>query len=212
MSQVTPAGGTPMTTESPAHTPAATSALLTTVGNKVRSMRKEKGMTLAQLSEVTGLSQASVSQIERGLANPSFTTLAQLAHGLDIPVGKFFIGQPDSKSPVVRKHERRNLIGVTKKSMGEAVYELLTPDQNGALEAQWIETPPGHDTSATPFRHSGEEFGIILAGRKDIYLDGECHSLEAGDSITFSSDIPHWYKNSYEEVCVAIWVNAPHAW
>ncbi len=35
---------------------------------------------------------------------------------------------------------------------------------------------------------------------------------EEGDSITFSSDIPHWYKNSYEEVCVAIWVNAPHAW
>lgn len=173
-------------------------------------------MTLAQLSEITGLSPAIVSQIERGLANPSFTTLAQLAHGLDIPVGKFFIGQPDTTSPVVRKHERRNLVGVTKKSMGEAVYELLTPPElnGGALEAQWIETPPGHDTSATPpFRHSGEEFGIILAGRKDIYLDGgECHSLEAGDSITFSSDIPHWYKNSYEEICVAIWVNAPHAW
>jgi len=202
-----------MTAESTTHTPPATSALLTTVGNKIRTMRKEKGMTLAQLSEITGLSPAIVSQIERGLANPSFTTLAQLAHGLDIPVGKFFIGQPDTKSPVVRKHERRNLVGVTKKSMGEAVYELLTPELNGgALEAQWIETPPGHDTSATPFRHSGEEFGIILAGRKDIYLDGECHSLEAGDSITFSSDIPHWYKNSYEDVCVAIWVNAPHAW
>ncbi len=84
-------------------------------------------MTLAQLSEITGLSPAIVSQIERGLANPSFTTLAQLAHGLDIPVGKFFIGQPDTTSPVVRKHERRNLVGVTKKSMGEAVYELLTP-------------------------------------------------------------------------------------
>jgi transcriptional regulator with XRE-family HTH domain len=192
--------------------PLATSALLATVGNKVRSMRKEKGMTLAKLSEITGLSPAIVSQIERGLANPSFTTLAQLAHGLDIPVGKFFIGQEETRSPVVRKADRRNLKGVTKKSVGEAVYELLTPDLNGALEAQWIVSPPGHDTSNTPFRHSGEEFGIILSGRKDIFLDGECYTLEEGDSITFSSDTPHWYKNSYEEVCVAIWVNAPHAW
>lgn len=202
-----------MTTESATGSaPLATGALLATVGNKVRAMRKEKGMTLAKLSEITGLSPAIVSQIERGLANPSFTTLAQLAHGLDIPVGKFFIGQENPRSPVVRKNERRNLKGVTKKSVGEAVYELLTPDLNGALEAQWIVSPPGHDTSATPFRHSGEEFGIILSGRKDIFLAGERYTLEAGDSITFSSDIPHWYKNSYEEVCVAIWVNAPHAW
>ena len=105
-------------------------------------MRKEKGMTLAKLSEITGLSQAIVSQIERGMANPSFTTLAQLAHGLDIPVGKFFIGQEESKSPVVRKSDRRNLKGVTRESVGEAVHELLTPDLNGGIEAQWIMHAP----------------------------------------------------------------------
>jgi DNA-binding XRE family transcriptional regulator len=190
----------------------ATSALLVTVGNKVRSMRKEKGMTLAKLSEITGLSQAIVSQIERGMANPSFTTLAQLAHGLDIPVGKFFIGQEQTKSPVVRKSGRRSLKGVTRESVGEAVHELLTPGLNGGIEAQWIMSPPGHDTSSTPFSHSGEEFCYIVSGRKDVYLDGVCHSLSEGDSITYSPEIPHWYKNGYEEICVAIWVNAPHAW
>ena len=200
-----------MTTESSTTAPPATSELLATVGNKVRSMRKEKGMTLAKLSEITGLSQAIVSQIERGMANPSFTTLAQLAHGLDIPVGRFFLGQDQSKSPVVRKSERRNLQNVTRESVGEAVHELLTPGLNGGIEAQWIMTPPGHDTSSNPFSHSGEEFCYIISGRKDVYLDGVCHSLAEGDSITYSAEIPHWYKNSYEEVCVAIWVNAPHA-
>jgi transcriptional regulator with XRE-family HTH domain len=201
-----------MTTESVTQTPAATGALLASVGAKVRARRKDLGMTLAQLSDATGLSQAIVSQIERGLANPSFTTLAQLAHGLDIPVGRFFAGQPDSASPVVRRHERRNLRGVTRESVGEAVHELLTPSTNGALEVQWIVTPPGHDTSATPFHHSGEEFCLIISGKKDVYLDGVCYSLSEGDSITYSSEIPHWYANSYEEVCVAIWVSAPHAW
>ena len=201
-----------MTTESSTTAPPATSELLATVGNKVRAMRKEKGMTLAKLSDITGLSQAIVSQIERGMANPSFTTLAQLAHGLDIPVGRFFIGQDQTKSPVVRRSARRHLKNVTRESVGEAVHELLTPDRDGTIEAQWIMTPPGHDTSATPFTHSGEEFCYIISGRKDVYLDGVCYSLEEGDSITYPAETPHWYKNSYEEVCVAIWVNAPHKW
>jgi transcriptional regulator with XRE-family HTH domain len=198
-----------MVANSTNHDAPATSALLTTVGHQVRSLRKAKGMTLANLSDKTGLSQAIVSQIERGKANPSFTTLAQVAHGLDIPVGGFFLGEEEAKSPVVRKSERRNSMGVTRMAHGAAVHELLTPDHDSALEAHWIVSPPGHDTSATPFRHSGEEFVLVLSGKTDIYLDGECHTLEDGDSITYSSIIPHWYINRYEEACVAVWVNTP---
>lgn len=191
---------------------ASVSGLLLTVGAQVRALRKDKKLTLTQLADAAGLSPAIVSQIERGLANPSFTTLAQLAHALDMPVGRFFLGHDESKSPVVRKSDRRNLIGVSRESQGESAYELLTPDLNGALEAHWVVSPPGHDTSDTPFRHGGEEFGIILSGKKDVYLDGECHTLEAGDSITFDSTVPHWFTNHYEETCVAIWVNTPPTW
>ncbi|TDW29830.1 helix-turn-helix domain-containing protein [Cryobacterium psychrophilum] len=190
---------------------AALSGLLATVGTMVHSLRKEKGMTLAQLAETSGLSPAIVSQIERGKANPSFTTLAQLAHGLEIPVGRFFFGHDEPVSPVVRGTDRRNLQGVTRESVGEAAHELLTPDQNGLLEAQWIVSPPGHDTSATPFHHGGEEFGIVISGKIDVYLDGERHTVEAGDSMTFASTIPHWYINRYEEPCVAVWVSTPPA-
>jgi len=169
-------------------------------------------MTLAQLAEIAGLSPAIVSQIERGKANPAFTTLAQLAHGLEIPVGRFFIGHDEPASLVVRRADRRNLQGVTRESVGEAAHELLTPDHTGLLEAQWIVSPPGHNTSETPFRHRGEEFGIILSGKIDIYLDGERYILEAGDSITYASTVPHWYINRYEESCVAVWVSSPPAW
>lgn len=195
-----------------ATSPAVMKSLLVSVGSQVKALRKERNLTLAQLSELTELSPAIVSQIERGLANPSFTTLAQLAHGLGIPVGRFFPTHEESKSPVVRKDERRNLKGVARESDGGEVYELLTPNLNGALEVHWIISPPGADTSATPFRHGGEEFGIVLSGKKDVYLDGEMHVLEAGDSITYASDIPHWYANPYDEDCVSIWVNTPPTW
>lgn len=190
----------------------AVDTILAGVGSKVHALRKEKGLTLAELSEITRLSPAIVSQIERGLANPSFTTMAQLAHGLGIPVGKLFPSHDETRSPVVRKADRRNLVGAVQEGNGEAVYELLNPDLNGTIEALWVITPPGHDTSENPFTHGGEEVGIILSGKKDVFLNGQRYVLEAGDSITFDSTIPHWYKNSYDEPCVAIWITSPPTW
>lgn len=187
-------------------------AMLGEVGSQVRSIRKEAGLTLEQLSEHSGLSTGIVSQIERGLANPSFATLAQLAHGLGIPVGRLFQVSDQRRSPVVRRSERRALGGHGIGADDGSRYELLTPDLNGALEATWVETPPGYDTSATPFRHQGEEFGLVISGRKDVYLDGQRHELHAGDSIRYLSTIPHWYANPGDEVCQAIWVSTPPTW
>lgn len=187
-------------------------AMLGEVGSQVRSTRKEAGLTLERLSELSGLSTGIISQIERGLANPSFGTLVQLAHGLGIPVGRLFQVADQHRSPVVRRSERRRLDGHGIDSEDGSRYELLTPDLNGALEVTWVETPPGYDTSGSPYRHQGEEFGLILSGRKDVYLDGQRYELAAGDSIRYASTIPHWYVNPGDEACTAIWVSTPPTW
>lgn len=190
---------------------ASVSAMLDAVGAHVRALRKERGMTLTQLSEAAGLSTGLVSQLERGLGNPSFTALVQVAHALEIPVGRLFHVQEQHRSPVVRKHERRKLDGHGLTVDG-GVYELMTPDLNGALEATWVETPPGYDTSDARYRHNGEEFGVVLSGTKDVYLDGVRYRLGPGDSIRYASTIPHWYVNPGEETCTAIWVSTPPTW
>lgn len=79
----------------------------------------------------------------------------------------------------------------------------------GSLEAVWVEAPPDYDTSETPFAHPGEEFGIVLEGRHEVYLDGTCYELGPSDSITYSSTIPHWYRNPGPGVVKAIWVITP---
>ncbi|WP_433432504.1 cupin domain-containing protein [Nonomuraea sp. CA-141351] len=190
--------------------PESVAAMLGAVGTRVRSLRKERGFTLDRLSELSGLSTGIISQVERGLANPSFSTLVQLAHGLGIPVGMLFQVQKEHRSPLVRRSERRRLGGHGVDD--DAVFELLVPDLNGALEVTWVETRPGHDTSATPFRHNGEEVGIVLSGHKDVYLDGVKYELGPGDAIRYPSTIPHWYANSSDEVCTAIWVITPPTW
>ncbi|MFV0253260.1 MAG: helix-turn-helix domain-containing protein [Beutenbergiaceae bacterium] len=195
------------------HTSGPTVAdMLDGIGTTVRALRKEKKLTLTQLGQSTGLSPAIISQVERGRANPSFTTLAQIAHGLEIPVGKLLPVDEQAKSPVVRAHERRDLRRATPKGMGQAVYELMVPDLDGALEVLWVVTDPGHDTSASPFSHGGEEVGVIISGQLEVYLDGERFDLDTGDSIRFDSTRPHWFRNTSDSQCVAVWINTPPTW
>lgn len=200
-----------MTQPAVSDTSLETGQLLSAVGSQVRALRKERGLTLEQLSEASGLSTGIISQIERGKANPAFTSLVQLAHGLGIPVGRLFNVEVQS-SPVVRKDERRRLDNHGGLPDDGAAFHLLTPDLNGALEVTWVETQPGNDTSATPFQHNGEEFGLVLSGVKDVYLDGTRYRLYPGDSIRYASTIPHWYVNAGDEVCTAVWVITPPTW
>ncbi|MEU8825000.1 XRE family transcriptional regulator [Streptomyces sp. NPDC048636] len=187
--------------------------MVATVGAQIKVLRKQFGLTLDDLSRRSAVSTGLISQVERGKGNPSFATLVQIAHGLEVPVGRLF-HLTEQLSPVVRRDERRALdfhnTGAT--DPDDARYELLTPSLNGALEVIWVETQPGHNTSKTPFRHSGEEFGIVLSGVKDVILDGVRHRLHPGDSITYSCSIPHWYENSGDEPSTSIWVITPPTW
>jgi transcriptional regulator with XRE-family HTH domain len=184
-----------------------TEALMLTVGGQVRVLRKMRHLTLEETGRRSGISTGLLSQIERGRANPSFNTLAQLAHTLDVPIGRLFHFADEEPPPVVRAGERRSLDFHERQD--DASHYLLTPNLEGSLEAVWVEAPPGYDTSGTPFAHPGEEFGIVLEGRHEVYLDGTRHELSPGDSITYSSTIPHWYRNPGPDVVKAIWVITP---
>lgn len=187
-------------------------SMLVDFGSRVRMLRKERQLTSEKLAELAGVSVGLISQIERGRGNPSFATLVQLAHGLQLPIAQL-LEPNETERVVVRKDERRRLDSHGLASGDGARYELLTPDLNGSLEANWVVTPPGYDTSETPYRHNGEEFGIVLSGIKDVYLDGVRHRLHAGDSIRYASTIPHWYANpSDTEECTAVWVSTPPTW
>jgi transcriptional regulator with XRE-family HTH domain len=186
---------------------APTEQLMATVGTQLRTLRKMRQLTLEELSARSGVSTGLISQIERGRGNPSFNTLVQVAHALDVPIGRLF-HTADDTSPLVRADERRSL-DVHGGPSGDATHELMSPDLNGAIEAVWIEAPPGYDTSETPFTHPGEEFGVVLQGRHEIFLEGVRYELGPGDSITYSSTTPHWYRNPGPETVKAIWIITP---
>lgn len=178
------------------------------LGTQLRALRKQQKLTLESLAARANVSAGIMSQVERGQGNPSFNTLVQIAHALSIPVAQLFRGERTT-SPVVRHDERRRLS--IHRSAGDdlAIPELLTPGLDHALEALMIVAPPGYSTESTPFSHDGEEFGIILEGTHEVHLGGVCYTLECGDAITYSSRLPHWYRNPTDQIVRSIWVITP---
>lgn len=155
------------------------------------------------------MSAGLLSQIERGRGNPSFNTLVQVAHALGTPIARLMTGERRA-SPVVRSGERRRLpIPAADGTREQMVAELLNLRPYSVLEVIWIEAPSGYTTEDTPYSHEGEEFGIVLEGTHAVTIGGSRYVLEAGDSISYSSEIPDWYENVGEVRPVSLWVVTP---
>jgi len=182
------------------------------LGRQVRQLRLDRGLTLEDVASRSGCSLGSLSQIERGLGNPSFGTLVKIAHALRVSIGRLVELDEEAKppvSPVVRKDHRRRLNPHNAVPGDGTIYEMLTPDLDRALEVLLLKVPPGTSTEATPFVHEGEEVGYILSGVQEVHVDGVTHTLVAGDSISYSSTVPHWYRNASAAVVEAIWIITP---
>ncbi len=184
-----------------------TDETLSRVGRQIQGLRVSKGISQEQLAHAADVSSGLISQLERGIGNPSFVTLAKISYALGVPISTFF---EDGRSPdiVVRRDKRKKLI-VPEFAEDGPVYELLTPDLNRALEAIWVEFPAGASNEERPFQHQGEECGILLAGVLEVHIADEVHCLEAGDSIAYASNVVHWYRNPGPVTAKSIWIITP---
>lgn len=200
---------TPRTPPPPRAAPAMDDAEAQRVrlGEEIRSLRRVRGMTLAELAHVTRRSVGYLSQLERGLSEASIGVLQHIAQALGVQVGWFFPaddGAPAAeRSVVVRKANRRRLTFAS----GITEY-LLSPNLSGQLELVHTLLEPGAD-SGDAYTHQGEEAGVVLRGRMQLWVDGEEFSLEAGDSFSYPSHLPHRYWNPGDEVTEALWAVTP---
>ena len=189
------------------------------LGAKIRERRKARKFTLNELADMSGISPSFLSQIERDQANPSVTTLHDVAAALGYPLASFF-EEPDDVSParatqtkaepaakVVRADRRKTLI-----YPGSGIRnELLSPDLNRDLQMMWVVIPPGADTGDEPLIHEGEECGVVLQGQIEIWVgDDEHYILGPGDSIYQKSTIPHRSRNcGDEDVIIVVAITPP---
>ncbi|GAA1314508.1 helix-turn-helix domain-containing protein [Pseudonocardia xinjiangensis] len=160
------------------------------IGDQLRELRTRRGLSLRALAADAGVSATLLSQIERGVTEPSLATLRRLANVFGESMATLF---EDGAAPSVwisRPGERSTLRG----PRGQIGYERLTPG-NGQMEVLRGVLEPGEAISSEPWSHVALECAFVLAGTLTVELDGKPNAVHAGEAITFDSRLAHRYLN-----------------
>jgi transcriptional regulator with XRE-family HTH domain/mannose-6-phosphate isomerase-like protein (cupin superfamily) len=173
------------------------------LGKRLKALRTERDLTLAQLGEQLNVSASYLSQIERGLTMPSLPRLAAIARTLDVELVHFF--EEDMTSPcIVRESCGRKLMDTA-----SLIVESLSADPAGkAMQPHRIVCQPGTSGEALP-KGPGEESGFVLKGQLTVTVGDETFVLRPGDSIHYQRLQTHSWRNDGDQECVAIWVAWP---
>lgn len=163
------------------------------IGREVRAHRKQKGITVAELSMQTELSIGMLSKIENGNTSPSLTTLQTLANVLSVPLTSFF-----------RQYEERREAVHTKAGEGVEIdregtraghqYNLLGHiggNASGVIVEPYLITLTEKSDTFETFQHSGIETIYMLEGEVEYRHGNDTFHLKPGDTLFFDSDAPH---------------------
>jgi len=155
-------------------------------------MRKSQNLTLADLAGKTELSLSFLSQVERGIINPSINSLRRIALALGTPVSHFFDETGSINGPVVRKKERRVLVNRDSR----LVYQLLSSDHNHRIEFLLSRLEIGATSVESSMAHKGDEAALVLQGEGRFELGDDRFDLKEGDSIYITENTPHRFTNT----------------
>lgn len=163
------------------------------MGREIRRWRQSRALTLAQVSERSGLNVGYLSQIENAKAVPSLEALGTIAAALDVPLAWLLL---DSSPPprVVRIEDRPC-------TEGPGGTNLTEVDAGTSRDVCILEStvPPGTGTGTGVHAHGGDEHHVVLAGRWRMTQGEHVHELGPGDYLAWDPTIPHDVENIGDE-------------
>lgn len=190
---------------------------LEALGSRLRAERERLDVSLRELARRIDVSPSLISQIERGLAMPSVSTLWLLATELSLTLDELFGSSerspatqagnqkdgPASESLVQRPDSRKCI-----RLAGGVLWERLTAQSDDEVEFLRVVYEVGAESCPPDslFRHGGKEYAYILSGKLGLQIGFESYELDAGDSVTFSAQMPHRLWAIGNEPAEAIWV------
>jgi XRE family transcriptional regulator, regulator of sulfur utilization len=163
-----------------------------TLGQKIKSIRKDKRKTLKQVAEHTGFSISFLSQLERGKSSATLESLKKISVALGVSPGHFFeeeAGTPEPDGP--NMEERIAAYGVHYRNLAPGFSE---PD----FMPMQVNLEPGQN-GGRPITHAGQEFVFVLEGTLTVEIGEELTELTSGQSLFYDASESHyWYNRSVD--------------
>lgn len=176
---------------------------LNALGSCVRHLRRERGLTLQELSSITGLSPSMISLVERGRTSPSIGTLVALSSGLEVPMSDLFSTERTGDDRYVTRLEDQPVV----ETQPGYSRRLVKVDRVNHAEYSVLWFEPEASTHEAASGHRGVEYGLVLEGVLTVELGDESYVLDPGDCISYPSSEPHRMLNEGTEPVRAVWMN-----
>lgn len=169
--------------------------VLDLTGAKLRRMRRSMGLTLSQLSEISGLSVSFISSFERGINTASPTSLARLSTAVE--------GHTvDAEAEGHAVHHLGSSAGV---EVAPGIHYEWLSQRKGVMEPQFVTVEPGRGSEGK-YQHAGEEFIAVLEGELLFTVQGEELHMPKGGTLHFDSQFEHSWSNPGATAVRVLWV------
>ena len=179
--------------------------IVSSIGSKVRALRKQAGLSLQQLAAQSAVSAAAIHKIEQNGMVPTITTLLKVAGALGRPVSYFVdegettsqptvYSQPDERRPIYTSHLGIDLAGIS------------GPYGRFMLAAAFATVKGGADSGDTPLEHPGEELVYVLTGQLEFVVAGTSYVLKPGDALHWRTMQQHEWRNPGKQDATALWM------
>lgn len=162
------------------------------LGQTIRQLRLQHGLTIADVAQRAGISRGMLSKIENGLTSTSLENLEQIANSLGVTVARLFrdYNAPSGGAQFVKSGQGMEV--VRRGTSRGHTYQLLAYDQGPRkLFEPFLVSLEEQNEEFPPFEHTGTEFIYMLEGKVAYSVGGETYVLEPGDSLTFRGELPH---------------------
>ena len=167
----------------------------------IRAYRLRRNLTLAQLSELSGISVGHLSRLENGSRTPTVRLLLQLARALGVSVGELVGETPEQSTVYVSRSADRRTI-----EAGDTSLQSLADPSLRWLQAVELSLLPGR--VGDPAAHPGEEWIYVLSGAIEVDVNGSSCTLAADDAVHFRADVPHALHNPHAERAKVLVINS----
>ena len=175
------------------------------LGAKIRALRKERGLTLKVLAQLSGLSHPFLSQVERGLARPSMSSLHQISEALGTNASWLLAGSENTREATVVRASDTSAVPASELGDMDGVRRVVAPE---ASPFQVVEFSGAPESFREYWVHDGFETIYVISGVVDVDLDGEIFRLEPSDSISYDTRQPHRLRAATQETVKLLMIEA----
>ena len=161
------------------------------IGNKLRHIRKRRGLSLEETAARTGVSKPMLGQIERGISNPTVGTLWKIANGLHVAFSTFI----ESERPDVQYIDYDRLEVLQGEQGTFHVKPVIPKNTETPFEVYYIELDAQDEYFSQAHPEGVEEYLFLTEGELEVHIKGRSYVLKTGDALRFKANHDHTYRN-----------------